>query len=149
MPFSRLALWCAAVLLAVFLIGCSSAEKTSHDYFPVNDAGYSYGSGSDEFVQERYIKEFGYPETNEEWQDYRRITTPDLVAVVADDGSVGYAFERDFGEDPKTLEEAAQIAERYEKGFSVDVYDAETMEVIGAHTIEGTEIKKQEDESDG
>ena len=139
MPFSRLAPWCAAVLLAVFLVGCSSTEKTSHDYFPVNDAGYSYGSGSDEFVRERYIKEFGYPETNEEWQNYMRITTPDLIAAVNEDGLEGYVFDSETRSEPKTLEEAAEVTKLHDVGFEVNMYDAETMEVIGKMRIGGRE----------
>ena len=131
-----------ALTLVLSLSVCGPTEKDSHSYFPVNDAGYSYGSGNDEFVQERYMREFGYPETDEEWQDYMRATTPDLVLVMADDGSDGYAFERDFGEHPKTIEEAAEVTKRYEEGFAVNVYDAETMEVTGTFTIEGTKTTK-------
>ena len=132
----------AALTLALGLSACGPTEKDSHSYFPVNDAGYSYGSADDAFVQERYMREFGYPETNEEWQDYMRATTPDLVLVAADDGSDGYAFERDFGEHPKTIEEAAEVTKRYEEGFAVNVYNAETMEVTGTFTIEGTKTTK-------
>lgn len=126
-----------ALTLVLTLSACGPTKKDSHSYFPVNDAGYSYGSGDDEFVQERYMREFGYPETDEEWQDYMRATTPDLVSVNTQDGVEGYIFSDVFTHVPESIEEALEITKMNEQGFEVDVYDAQTMEVIGTMTIGG------------
>lgn len=126
-----------ASALALTLSACSPTKKDSHSYFPVNDAGYSYGSGDDEFVQERYMREFGYPETNEEWQDYMYATTPELIAVTTQDGAEGYIFSYVFMHVPESIEEAQEITKNYEEGFEVDVYDAQTMEIIGTMTLGG------------
>lgn len=127
----------AVFVLAAVLAGCSPTVPSSHEFFPVNEAGLSYGIGYDEAAQTRYIEKYGQPETQEEFELFYAATTPELVAVIGDNGEEGYVLSRELMLVPSSPKKALEFMEEWsETGQKLDVYDAETMAIIDSYTAQ-------------
>lgn len=89
----------------------SDSGMDSLDY-SVNEAGQTYGSGSDRVFEEQ----------------------PDLVLVEGNDGVVGYVYADDlWGEEPTSIEEA--LESNSELPRDIPVYESDGVTAIGTFTI--------------
>lgn len=129
----------AACVLASCLFGCESEQEAfKRSFFPVNSAGLTYGSALDvDEARERYIEAHPEIDLSQGDSEVTEATTPDLLAATSDDGVDGYIMTEKLPGDPATPAEALELTRRYEEGIFVDVYDAETMEIIGVLTLGG------------
>lgn len=103
----------ASAVLALSIVPALSGCATQEGY-PANSEGYTYGEA---------------PENPAEGEEF-----PDLVAVLSDQGDLGYVFWEETSAVPETPKDAAAVNEEMD-GKVLDVYDAETMEVIGTFTL--------------
>lgn len=134
-------------ILALSCYGCSSESRIKEEVYPVNDNGLTYGNLYDvERAKEMYIADHpdldldnGDQEVCSEWM-------PDLLAVVSDDGKDGYVLTEEFMRVPSSPAEAIWLSRLSANGLIVyNVYDADTMEIIGVFTESGD---KNEDFND-
>ena len=128
-----------AVLLCLFaLAGCKASAPLSHEYFPVNQAGFSYGVAFDESAVAAFLADHPDYDPEKDYDLMRDACVPELVSVSSEDSADGYVLEEDLQEEPATPADAMELTKRNSEGYYVNVYDADTMEIIGVYKIGGT-----------
>lgn len=129
----------ASCVLASCLFGCESEQEAfKRSFFPVNSAGLTYGNALDvDEARERYIEAHPGMDLSQRNGEMVDATTPDLLAATSNEGVDGYILTEKLQENPATPAEALELTKRYEEGIFVDVYDAETMEIVGVLTLGG------------
>jgi len=117
----------AVVVLLIAFTNSASAKADATAPLPtasfaVNEDGHTYGNADQ-------VEELGY--------------FPDLLSVVCEDGTVGYAYYSDItGVQPKTPEEALRLQEANGgKDRTIPVYKFDGKTVIGQYIIHGIDPK--------
>lgn len=133
----------SSILAAIFLcllvfVGCKTSAPLSHEYFPVNQAGLSYGAAFDESAVAAFLADHPDYDPEEDYDLMCDACVPELVSVSSEDSADGYVLEEDLREEPATPADAMELTKRNSEGYYVNVYDADTMEIIGVYKIGGT-----------
>lgn len=138
-PVARVALLFFFVSSLLCCSACSTGGSETSNCFEVNKAGLSYGTDLDvASAVERYIEREGQPYSDEEMERLSEECYPDLIAVEASNGKVGYVYWDQLYSVPSSPDEALQFNKMIRKeGIALEVYDAETMEVVGTYVIGG------------
>jgi len=103
-------------LVATPIAVIANTDRGHPPVYPVNTTGLTYGSAADATKLEE---------------------EPDLILVMGDNGTLGYAFRTDLEPTmPKTPEEAAMRSLQGVKAKTINVYDQDGKNVIDTFTME-------------